>query len=263
MQEDSNELLNSTYVIVKKLEKKAQMFGNGMLVLSLLDCIFGIVAIFCSSLTLVAFFASATSLTAITICGRIIQITKIQQLEKALKPVNLLAISWFVTRYKKYLKSKKGGVREVKKTKLSGIQIASICGAIAGIAFAIVSAFVPQISIAGNSMYNILVASGVEGLCAFAGTFKGYATRTEEEIQKIKDKQIAKEQKAIEKEALKELKAAEKEANQTLAQQEKAKEKAEQEAKEKAEQEKIEAEHRAKVEEAKARLLSDKNIEIK
>ena len=188
---------------------------------------------------------------------------KIQQLEKALKPLNLLAVTWFVTRYKKYLNSKKGGVKEVKQTKLSKIQIASICGAVAGVIFAVVSMFVPQIAIDGNGLYNILIATGLEGVCAFAGTFKGYATRTQEEIQKIKDKQEAKEEKAIEKEAMKELKQAEKLANQTLAQQEKAKEKAEQEAKEKAEIEKIEAEHRAKVEEAKARLLSDKNLTIK
>ena len=77
MQEDSEKLIDKTYVIVTRLEKKAKMFGNGMLALSILDCLFGLLAIFCTSLTLTAFFASATSLTAITICGRIIQIKKV------------------------------------------------------------------------------------------------------------------------------------------------------------------------------------------
>ena len=103
MEQNSEELINQTYIIVNKLEKKAKMFGNGMLVLSILDCLFGILAIFCTSLTLISFFASATSLTAITICGRIIQIKKIQQLERALKPINLVALAWFVNKYKKYL----------------------------------------------------------------------------------------------------------------------------------------------------------------
>ncbi len=257
MQEDSEKLIDKTYVIVTRLEEKAKMFGNGMLALSILDCLFGLLAIFCTSLTLTAFFASATSLTAITICGRIIQIKKIQQLEKALKPLNLVAIAWFVNKYKKYLKSKKGAEKEVKTEKLSGIQIASIVGAVVGIIFAIVSVFVPQIAIAGDSLYNILISTGIEGVCAFAGTFKGYKKRTEEEIAKIKEKQAEKAQKAIDKEALKEIKNAEKLANQTKEQQEKAQKKAEEEAIAKAEVERLEAEHRAKVEEAKARLIAE------
>lgn len=190
---NSNELINQTLVIVQKLEKKATMFGNGMLVLSLFDCLFGILAIFCTSLTLTAFFASATSLTAITICGKVIQIKKIQSLEKSLKTLNFISIAWFVNKYRKYLKNK--GEKKVKTTKLSGIQIASIVGAIVGIVFAIVSVFIPQIAIAGDCVYNILIATGVEGICAFAGTFKGYKNLTEEEIAKIKEKNAEKEAK--------------------------------------------------------------------
>lgn len=259
MQENSEELVNKTYVIVRRLEQKAKMFGNGMLALSILDCLFGVLAIFCTSLTLTAFFASATSLTAITICGRVIQIKKIQQLEKALKPLNLVAIAWFVNKYKKYLKSKKGVKKEVKTEKLSGVQIASIVGAAVGVVFAIISIFVPQIAIAGDSIYNILTSTGIEGVCAFAGTFKGYKKRTEEEIAKLKEKQANKEAKAIEKEAMKEIKAAEKLANQTKEQQEKARKKAEEEQLAKAAAEKLEAEHRTKVEEAKAKLLAQQN----
>ena len=101
MQEDSEKFIDKTHMIVTRLEEKVKMFRNGMLALSILDCLFMLLAIFCTSLTLTAFFASATSLTAITICGRIIQIKKIQQLEKALKPLNLVATAWFVNKYKK------------------------------------------------------------------------------------------------------------------------------------------------------------------
>lgn len=196
MEENSKELINKTLDIVQRLEKKATMFGNGMLVLSLLDCLFGVLAIFCTSLTLTAFFASATSLTAITICGRVIQIKKVQSLEKSLRTLNFAYMAWFVNRFKKYLKNK--GEKKVKTTKLSKIQIAAIIGAIVGIAFTIVSIFVPQIAIAGDSIYNILVATGIEGVCAFAGTFKGYKEMTEEEITKAKEKAAAKEAKAKE-----------------------------------------------------------------
>lgn len=81
----------------------------------------------------------------------------------------------------------------MKTTKLSKIQIASIIGAVVGIAFGIVSVFVPQIQIAGNSLYNFAVSLGIEALSAFAGTFKGYAEKTTEEIEKAKEKLAEKE----------------------------------------------------------------------
>ena len=68
-----------------------------------------------------------------------------------------------------------------------------------------------------------------------------------------------KEEKAILKEAEKEIAEAERKANQTQAQQEKEKAKAKAVAEATAEKEKAEAEHRAKVEQAKAKLLAEKN----
>jgi hypothetical protein len=185
-------LLNKNLEIVKTLEKKATMFGKSMLILSIFDVVFGVLAIFTTSLQLIAFFASATSLTAITICGRIIQISKIRQLDKSLKTAKWLSVAWFVNKY-----SKKEN-KEVKTEKLSKIQIASIIGAVVGIAFAITSVFVPQIVFFGNVIYNILIATGLETLCAVAGTFKGYKKLTEEEIAKIKYAQEQKEKLAKE-----------------------------------------------------------------
>lgn len=240
---ETNKLLNNTFLIVQQIERKASIFGKSAIVLSVIDCIFGILAIFCTSLTVVSFFASATSLTAVTIFGCVIQTSKLRSLQKALKPLNLVSIAWFVNKYKKYLKK---GEQKVKTEKLSAVQIASIVGAVIGIAFAIVSVFVPEIAIAGDSVYNILIATGIECVCAFAGTFKGYKKLTEEQISAIQNKKAEKEKQALVKEAQKQLAVEQKLANQTQTQKEKA------EAKEKAD-----AEHKAKVEEVKKQLLAE------
>ena len=81
----------------------------------------------------------------------------------------------------------------MKTKKLSKIQIASIIGAVVGIAFAIVSVFVPQIVIAGDMIYNIGIATGIETICAFVGTFKGYKELTQEQIDAMKNKNKQKE----------------------------------------------------------------------
>ena len=197
---DEKVLIGKTYIIIAEMLEKISIFGKSAIVLSIIDVIFGLLALLCTSLTFVAFLASTASLTVISLGSFVVQTSKLRNLAKALKPVNLVAIAWFVNKYKKYLKKENN---KMKTTKLSGIQIASIVGAIVGIVFAVVSVFVPQIAIAGDSIYNILIATGVEGLCAFAGTFKGYKQLTEEQIAKIQDKKKAKENKAKEVEVAK------------------------------------------------------------
>lgn len=184
-------LLTKNLVIVEELNRRAKMFTKPMIVLSLLDVIFGLLAIFCTSLQVIALFASASSLTAITLCGRMIQVSKINQLNKSLRTLNVISLAWFVNKFKKIIEKKENG--EVKTTKLSKIQIASIIGAIIGVAFGIVSFLIPEIQISGNFVYNLLITSGIEALAAFAGTFKGYAEKTEEEIAKAKEKLAIKE----------------------------------------------------------------------
>ena len=186
------ELENKILVIIEEINQRAKAFSRGMWILAFLDVVFGILAYVLTSLALVAIFASASSLTAITIGGRVIQISKVRQLQKNLKPLNIVVGTWFVSRYKKLLKKKEKN--KVKETKLSTIQWAALGGAVAGVIFAVVSIFVPQIAIAGDSIYNILVATGIEGISAFAGTFKGYKQKTEEEIAKAKEKIEKKEE---------------------------------------------------------------------
>ena len=77
--------------------------------------------------------------------------------------------------------------------KLSKTQIATIIAAVIGIVFAIVSVFVPQIAIAGDMIYNIGIATGIEAVAAFVGTFKGYAERTKEQIDALTNKEKEKE----------------------------------------------------------------------
>lgn len=198
MQGDSEvtELLNQNMMIVKRLERKAQMFGNGMLVLSLFDCLFGILAIFCTSLTLVAFFASATSLTAITICGRIIQISKIRQLEKSLRTVNLISIAWFVNRYKKYLNKRSIKIKMTKSTFIQKILTAVI--AVFGVG-GIVVAFLPQFAPVAEEITKI-VSICMEGLASISGI--ALATTSDKVLSEEEVK--ANEQKAAEKQARKE-----------------------------------------------------------
>ena len=145
------ELLKQNLIIVQRLEKKASMFSNGMLVLSLLDVIFGILAIFCASLQVTALFMSASSLTAITICGRVIQASKIRQLNKSLKTLNLISLAWFVNRYKKYLKEK-----EIKMTKSTVLQkILTTILSVFGVGGVVVF-FIPQFTGIATSVTNIV-----------------------------------------------------------------------------------------------------------
>lgn len=203
MEEESKSidgLLNKTLTIVERLEQKAKMFGKGMLILSFLDCLFGILAIFCTSLTLTAFFASATSLTAITICGRIIQVSKVRQLEKALKPINAFAIAWFVNRYKKLLNK---GEKKIKMTKSTVLQkvlttILSVFG-IGGI----VVAFLPQFTPIATQVTNI-VAMVSECIAVVSGIWLSATSDkvlTAEEVAKLNEakeqKEIAKKQKEV------------------------------------------------------------------
>lgn len=190
-------LLDKNLVIVTELEHKAKMFAKPMLILSLLDVIFGVLAIFCSSLSLTALFASATSLTAITICGRVIQISKIRQLEKSLKTLNFVSLAWFVNKYQKYLKKDK----KVKMTKSTVLQkVLTTIIAVFGIGGVVVF-FLPQFT---------PVASQVSTICAMAGeviaTISGiWLSRTSDKV--MTDEEIAEANKKQEEKELEKAKA--------------------------------------------------------
>lgn len=198
MNENANvqELITQSLVIAKRIEQKASMFSKSMLVLSILDVIFGVLAIFCTSLQAIAFFASASSMTAIVVFGRVIQVSKIRQLSKSLKPLNLVFITWFVNKFKKLLKEK---VKMTKSTLLQKILI--IIMAVFG-AGGIVVYFFPQFTSISAEISNIIAmiseAIGVgTGLC-LAGTSDKVLSAEEIEAEK-KAKEDKKKAKSLEK----------------------------------------------------------------
>lgn len=136
------ELLNKNIVICEKIEKRAKIIGNGAFALSLIDVLFGILAIFCTTLQLTSLIASISSLTFITIGNRVIQVSKIRQVEKALRTVDVVSLTWFANKYKKYLKEKKKMVKQTKSTVLQKVltTILAIFG-VGGIVVGIFPAF--------------------------------------------------------------------------------------------------------------------------
>ena len=187
-------LLNQNLVIVKKLEQKASMFGKGMIILSLLDVLFGILAIFCTSLQVTALFMSASSLTAISICGRVIQLSKIQQLNKSLKTLNFISLAWFVNKYNKLLKEKK--VKMTKNTVLQKILTSVI--AVFGVGGVVVG-FLPKFApVAENITLYCSIAS--EALAAISGIWLGFTHDKVLSAEEVEAKKVAKEEKAKEKE---------------------------------------------------------------
>lgn len=139
MEAELEELLNKNLIIVKKIEKKASMFSKSIFALSVLDLIFGVLAIFCSSLQLLSLFAGLTSATTITICGRIIKVKQIRAIEKGLRTLDLISLTWFVNKYNKYLKENN---RKMKETKFTVLQkILAIVIAIFGVGGVVVSFF--------------------------------------------------------------------------------------------------------------------------
>lgn len=186
----AEELLGKSLIIVERIEKKATMFSKGMLGLSLLDVLFGVLAIFCTSLQVTALLMSVSSLTAITICGRVIQLSKIRQFEKSLKTLNLISIAWFVKRYEKYLKEKK-----IKMTKSTVLQkILTTILAVFGVGGVVVF-FIPQFTGIATSVTNI-VAMISEIVAVVSGIWLSQTSDkvlTAEELKAIQDKKDAKE----------------------------------------------------------------------
>lgn len=185
------ELLDKNLVIVRELERKAKMFGNGMLIISLLDVVFGILAIFCTSLSLTALFASATSLTAITICGRIIQVSKIRQLEKSLKTMELISLAWFVNRYKKYWEKEK----KIKMTKSTVLQkILTTIVSVFGIGGVVVF-FLPQFTPVATqvSTYGAMISECIAVVSGIWLSTTSDKVLTEEEIAEKEEKAKAKD----------------------------------------------------------------------
>lgn len=158
-------------------------FNNWQVVFSILDIVCGIISILSGLIIIGGVFKFVK--VGYLITKFIVVTNKTKTLAKSVGKFSLL---WTAGRI---LTKKQGG--EMSTKKLSKTQIATIIAAVIGIVFAIVSVFVPQIAIAGDMIYNIGIATGIEAVAAFVGTFKGYAERTKEQIEALTNKEKAKE----------------------------------------------------------------------
>lgn len=158
-------------------------FNNWQVMFSILDIVCGIISILSGLIIIGGVFKFVKVSYLIT--KFIVVTNKTKTLAKSVGKFSLL---WTAGRI---LTKKQGGKMSTKK--LSKTQIVTIIAAVIGVVFAIVSVFVPQIAIAGDMIYNIGIATGIEAVAAFVGTLKGYAERTKEQIDALTNKEKAKE----------------------------------------------------------------------
>ena len=256
----SGSFIKSKSKIESEIDRGVQFIKKNFdwcnIILSILDIICSVIALFTGIFFIGLIFRCAFAVRLVVLCNKFKTV------------VRAIMIAAFVYLFKRRKDKKEKNTMEneivVKSKKLSKTQIISIVIAVVGVAFGILSYFLPVIRIAGEQIYNYAMALGIESVAAIVGTLKGYSDRTQEEIEKIKKKAEANkekqaaakakaEQAALEKVAKAELKAEEKAA----AKAELEKVKAEREAKlaeEKAEAEKAEADKKVKIEEIKAQL---------
>lgn len=183
-----NTLLEQNLMIVKKIQKQARVFSKATLILCFFDVFFGIISLFYLTVAGIALVASMSTLTVVSIAGRTIQVSKLVQLEKALKTLNVISIAWFVERFRKKLK--KGGMNkmEVNIKKISKTQWITFGISILGFAYGILCAIFPEISIAGEQVISMVASFGGATISGAIGTFKDYAEKSETEVLKLKEK---------------------------------------------------------------------------
>ena len=164
-------------------------FNNWQVMFSILDIVCGIISILSGLIIIGGVFKFVKVGYIFYKFYKIPKFIVVTNKTKTLaKSVGKFSLLWTAGRI---LTKKQGG--EMSTKKLSKTQIMTIIAAVIGIVFAIVSVFVPQIAIAGDVIYNIGIATGIEAVAAFVGTFKGYAERTKEQIEALANKEKAKE----------------------------------------------------------------------
>ena len=200
--ESDRELVLNTQELLQKLIDKSKSFTNGILLLSFFDVLFGVLSMFYTTLSLTALLASCCSFTAISICGKIVQVSKIKALQKSLKPLKYVSVAYLALRIKEFL-IKRGKLKMTKSTVLQKILTAIIAVFGAG---GIVVGFLPQFTNIANeiSLYAsmagecIAVASGI----FLAGTHDKVKSAEELEKEKKAQEEKAKKKEIAEAEAL-------------------------------------------------------------
>ena len=193
MNNSIDSLLQQNLMIVQKIQQQAQVFSKATLILCLLDVFFGIISVFYFTVAGVALVASLSTLTVVTIAGRTIQVSKLVQLEKALKILNVASIAWFVERFRGKFKKGEKAKMEIKTTKISKTQWISFIVMFLGFIYGALCALFPELSIAGEQLISMIASFGGATISGAIGTFKDYAQKSETEIAKIKEKLDAKQ----------------------------------------------------------------------
>jgi len=199
--EKDRELVLRHNELIEKLIEKTNMFTGGALILTLLDVIFGVLNMFYTTLSLMALFTSCCSFTAITIFGRIIQVSKIKALRKSLKPLKYVSVAYLACRIRDLFK--RGKIKMTKSTVLQKILTTII--AIFGVGGVVVS-FLPQFTnIANEVTFYVSMASGCVATASgiwLAGTHDKVKTTEEIEKEKVVQEEKAKKKQIAEAEAL-------------------------------------------------------------
>lgn len=191
-----NNLLQQNLEIVQKIQQQAQVFSKATLILCLFDVVFGIISLFYLTVAGIALVASLSTLTVVCIAGRTIQVSKLLQLEKALKTLNVISIAWFVERFRKKIKKRKANIMEVSTKKVSKTQWISFIVMFLGFAYGALCAIFPEISIAGEQLISMIASFGGATISGMVGTFKDYADKSEKEVAKVVEK-LETKQKAL------------------------------------------------------------------
>lgn len=193
--ESDRELVLRTNELIEKLITKANAFNRGTLILSLFDVLFGVLNMFYTTLSLTALLASCCSFTAISICGKLVQISKIKALQKSLKPLKYVSVAYLAYRIKEFL-IKRGKLKMTKSTVLQKILTTIL--AIFGVGGVVVG-FLPQfVDIATEITLYVSMAS--ECIATASGIFLAGTHDKVKSAEEIEKEKKAQEEKAKKKE---------------------------------------------------------------
>lgn len=143
-------LLDKNLQIVEEINRRAKLFSKSTIIISILDVLFGVLALYCTSLSTIAMLTSVMSLTVISVGRKVVQVSKIAQLEKSLKNTKLLSLAWFVNKLNKL---NKGEQKMTKSTLLQKILTTVL--AVFGVG-GVVSMFLPQYTNIAVDVSNIV-----------------------------------------------------------------------------------------------------------
>lgn len=183
--EKTMDTIASGMALMEKLEARLMMFSFGIIIMSTIDLLLGVIAAFYATITLIATIATGLSLTVVLIGCKAVQVSKIKSLKKSLRAIGFFSATWHARKMKKYF-NKKGEIKMTKWTKLQKVLIA-VAGALGTIGGAMLAC--THLANIGGIVVEV---SGLisTGLAAVAGIVCGCTSDhvlTDEEIAEVKE----------------------------------------------------------------------------